>query len=136
MVKNITNKFLEQLSNKLQSQSKTMTVTKKALEVLTSKAFKSKLGARGISKIINETIKQKLSYELLFREFINNNKVTIDFNEDFIFIFDNSIEYLKDINNKKIIFKTAQEAHTYDKNNPGTIITRARHGNGFIIKTN
>ena len=134
MVNNITNKFLEQLLIKLNNQYKTMILTPQAFEEITAKAFKSNLGARYISKIINETIKQKLAYELLFGDFINNNQVTIDFNNDFEYNFDNSQVSIECTDSESNRFRTAQDAQEYAKNNPGVIITQAKDGFGFIIK--
>lgn len=133
MTKNITNKFLDQLSNKLKEKYKTMNITQKALNEINTQAFSSKLGARYISKIINDTIKQKLAYELLFGEFKENNLVTIDFEDDFTYIFENIQKY-RPLNNDEFFFNTAQEAQEYAKVNIGVTITRASFGDGFVVK--
>ena len=135
MVRDITNKFLEQLSNKLYKQFKTMHVTSNALEEINLKAFGSKLGARYISKVINESIKQKLAYELLFGEFVYCNKVNIDFDSTFIFEFENSGNALNNTNDiTSMIFKNPIEAQNYAKANPGMIMTREENGDGYIVK--
>lgn len=133
MTKNITNKFLEQLSSKLKQKNKTMNITQKALDEINTQAFSSKLGARYISKIINDTIKQKLAYELLFGEFKNNSIVTIDFEDDFTYIFENFQEF-HPTDSDELFFNTAQEAQVYAKANIGVTITRASFKDGFVVK--
>ena len=118
----------------LQPQHKTMTLSNKALEEINTQAYSSKLGARYISKIINDTIKQKLAYELLFGDFVQNDHVTIDFKTDFEYIFKNNSQPKITINKDPYTFKTAQKAYAYAKANPGITITRAEYGDGFIIK--
>lgn len=134
IIQNITNKFLDQLSSKLTQQNKTIVMTKKALDEINSKAFSTKLGARYISQIIDNTIKQKLAYELLFGAFKINNKAMIDFQEDFVYEFIESEKSNVIINSSTIYFYTAQEAQQYAKENPGITITRALNGDGFMIK--
>jgi len=132
MTKNITNKFLKQLSNKLKEQYKTMSITQKALDEINNQAFTSKLGARYITKVINDTIKQKLAYELLFGEFKKSNKVMIDFEDNFTYLFENKEYY--PLKNDDIFFNTAEEAHNYAKENIGVTITRSYNGYGFMVK--
>lgn len=133
MTKNITNKFLDQLSNKLKEQSKSMSITQKALDEINTQAYNSKLGARYISKIINDTIKQKLAYELLFGEFKVNSHVMIDFDHNLICFFENTkLSYISNTN--EILFNTAQEAQAYAKANTGVTITRTQDGKGFMVK--
>jgi len=133
MVQAITDKFLKQLSDKLYTQHKMMIVTTKAMEEIINRAFDSKLGARYISKIINDTIKQKLAHELLFGRFKQSDRVTIDFQDDFEYIFKN-YEQVGSFSNDEIFFKTAQEAQLYAKANPDIIIVRSNHSDGFIVK--
>jgi len=135
MIKNITNKFIEQLSKKLNRQYKKIRITPQALEEINTQAFQTKMGARYISKIINDAIKQKLAYELLFGKYIENNKVTIDFNCDFIYIFENGTQFEEIDNHDLTVFETAYEAQEYAKENPGVVITRSIYGPGFIIKS-
>jgi len=134
MVESITNKFLNQLSLKLNNQHKTIVLTPLAIKEINTQAYSSKLGARYISKIINDTIKQRLAYELLFGDFKENNKVTVDFKNDFEYIFENELPSNTPINKKSNIFQTAQEAHDYARANPGVTVTRAEYGDGYIIK--
>lgn len=134
MTQSITKKFLDQLSKKLEQQNKCMNITFNAIQEINNQAYSSKLGARYISKIINDTIKQKLAYELLFGEFKDNHKVTIDFIlDEFTYIFEN----FKDFNpsdSDEIYFSTALEAQEYAKANIGVTITRATFGDGFVVK--
>jgi ATP-dependent Clp protease ATP-binding subunit ClpA len=133
MTQSITNKFLDQLLSKLNQQSKTMNITQEALQEINTQAYNSKLGARYISKIINETIKQRLAYELLFGEFKEKSIVTIDFKDDFTYIFENFKEF-NPSNSDEIFFNTALEAQLYAKSNPHVAITRCNDRDGFTLK--
>ncbi len=134
IVQRITKKFCNQLLEKLKQQDKTMVITEKAVEEINNQAYNSKLGARYISKIINDTIKQKVAYELLFGEFKTNYKVTIDFQDDFVYEFTESGRLQSTITSDTLYFHTAQEAEQYAKANPGITITRAKNGEGFVVK--
>lgn len=133
MTEHITNKFLDQLSSKLKQQNKIMNITQKALNEINTQAFSSKLGARYITKIINDTIKQKLAYELLFGEFKETNRVTINFEDNFTYVFENNkASYLS--NCDEIFFSTAIEAQEYAKANVGVTISRSQDGECFVVK--
>ncbi len=130
MVKNIATKFIDELELKLHKQIKTMELTSNAFDEIVDQAFTTKLGARHIKKVINNTIKQKLAYELLFGEFKTNDSVTIDFiDNNFVYLFSNN----SPLNNTNI-FQTAYEAQEYAKANPGVTITRTEDGQYYKIK--
>lgn len=133
MVQEITSKFLKQLADKLYAQDKSIAITDIALEEINNRAFSSNLGARYISKIINDTIKQKLAYELLFGQFKGCNKVTVDFSDDFCYLFE-TYEQITSLSSDEIFFKTAQEAQLYAKANPHVAITRCNDRDGFTLK--
>ncbi|PNV83685.1 MAG: hypothetical protein C0627_03875 [Sulfurimonas sp.] len=133
MIQAITDKFLKELSDKIHTHCKMMIVTARAREEILNRAIDSKLGARYISKIINDTIKQKLAHELLFGRFKQSDKVTIDFQDDFEYIFEN-YEQVGLLCNDEIFFKTAQEAQLYAKANPNVTIIRSNSRDGFTVK--
>ncbi|MDQ1268485.1 MAG: hypothetical protein QG560_1128, partial [Campylobacterota bacterium] len=82
---------------------------------------------------INDTIKQKLAHELLFGCFKQSDRVTIDFQDDFEYIFEN-YEQVGLFSNDEIFFITAQEAQLYAKANHNVTIVRSKNRAGFTVK--
>jgi len=75
-------KFIKQLKVQLKTQDVKLTLMKKAIEWLAVKGYSSKYGARPLSRVIDNHIKQPISEELLFGQLENGGSVKIDIVED------------------------------------------------------
>ena len=84
----VANKFLMELENQLVDKKVELEVTTKAKEWLSTNGYDDKLGARPISRLINDKIKKPLAHEILFGKLEGGGKVVVDIKNDEIeFIF-------------------------------------------------
>lgn len=84
----VANKFLMELENQLVDKKVELEVTVKAKEWLSKNGYDDKLGARPISRLINDKIKKPLAHEILFGKLEGGGKVVVDIKNDEIeFIF-------------------------------------------------
>jgi len=84
----VANKFLMELENQLIDKKVELEVTAKAKEWLSKNGYDDKLGARPISRLINDKIKKPLAHEILFGKLEKGGKVVVDIkNDEFEFIF-------------------------------------------------
>src|SRR5690606_22057794 len=87
-IEKVVNKFLMELENQLTEKKVEINVTPAAKEWLGRKGYDEKLGARPISRIIDDKIKRPLAHEILFGRLENGGNVDIDLKEDELeFIF-------------------------------------------------
>gem|GEM_PF-1259275 len=136
MIESIAEKFLYQLSEKLKRKHIKLDFTDDIKGFLCEMASKNQLGARGIQKVIETEITQKLSDEILFGRLTHGGKVILDYNKEngFTVTFSKnaqipSVETLDDS-----IFTDASDAMQYAKEHPGIMITRSTCGRGWMIK--
>lgn len=78
----VVNKFLMELENQLVDKKVDIEVTTKAKEWLSSNGYDDKLGARPISRLINDKIKKPLANEILFGKLEGGGKVVVDIKND------------------------------------------------------
>jgi len=79
----VVDKFLLELENQLHEKKVEASFTMKLKEYLAKKGFDPQMGARPMSRLIQDTIRKALADELLFGRLTNGGKVTIDIgNED------------------------------------------------------
>ena len=84
----VVSKFLMELENQLLEKKVELEVSDEAKLWLALKGYDSKLGARPISRLINEKIKKPLAHEILFGRLEGGGKVTVEVkNDDLDFIF-------------------------------------------------
>src|SRR5690606_23093433 len=81
-IEKVVNKFLMELENQLSEKKVELEVTNAAKEWLGKKGYDEKLGARPISRIIDEKIKRPLAHEILFGRLENGGNVIIDLKDD------------------------------------------------------
>lgn len=90
-VKNIdmvVSKFLMELENQLMEKKVELEVTAAAKDWLNRNGYDDKLGARPISRLINDKIKKSLAHEILFGKLEKGGKVIVDLkNDDLDFTF-------------------------------------------------
>lgn len=87
-VEMVVNKFLMELEEQLVEKKVELEVTSAAKEWLSKNGYDDKLGARPISRLINDKIKKPLAHEILFGKLEQGGKVTVDVsNDDLHFIF-------------------------------------------------
>jgi ATP-dependent Clp protease ATP-binding subunit ClpA len=84
----VVNKFLMELENQLVEKKVELDVTATAKAWLSQNGYDDKLGARPISRLINDKIKKPLAHEILFGKLEGGGHVTVDVkNDDIDFIF-------------------------------------------------
>ncbi len=81
IIMRVVDKFLIQLEEQLHEKKVEATFTTKLKEHLGRKGFDPLMGARPMSRLIQDTIRSALADELLFGRLANGGKVTIDIDE-------------------------------------------------------
>jgi len=77
----VVDKFLMQLEEQLQEKKVEAAFTPKLKQYLAKKGFDPLMGARPMSRLIQDTIRRALADELLFGKLIHGGKVTIDIDD-------------------------------------------------------
>jgi ATP-dependent Clp protease ATP-binding subunit ClpA len=84
----VVNKFLMELENQLLDKKVELEVTIAAKEWLCKNGYDDKLGARPISRLINDKMKKPLAHEILFGKLEAGGKIVVDVkNDELTFIF-------------------------------------------------
>ncbi len=140
MIEPVVEKFLVELSDKLLNKNIKLTISDNARMYLTDMGFESAMGARSVKRTINNEFKKQLSYEILFGKLKEGGKVKIELEDEGFSYHYEALNIVERISasmeeSLKYDFDTAQEAQEYAKNNPGTVIVRAKWGVGYIIVT-
>src|SRR5207302_4577869 len=78
----VVDKFLLEVENQLHEKKVEASFTQKLKELLAKKGFDPQMGARPMSRLIQDTIRKALADELLFGRLTNGGKVTIDIGSD------------------------------------------------------
>ncbi len=78
----VVSKFLLELENQLNDKKVELDVTSIAKDWLARNGYDSKLGARPISRLINEKIKKTLAHEILFGRLEKGGKAVVDVKND------------------------------------------------------
>jgi ATP-dependent Clp protease ATP-binding subunit ClpA len=78
----VVDKFLLELEAQLHEKKVEPSFTPKLKEYLAEKGFDPQMGARPMSRLIQDTIRKALADELLFGHLVNGGKVTIDMGDD------------------------------------------------------
>ena len=74
----VVDKFLMQLEEQLHEKKVDISFTPALREHLAEKGFDPQMGARPMSRLIQDTIRSALADELLFGRLVNGGKVTVD----------------------------------------------------------
>ena len=74
----VVDKFLMQLEAQLHEKKVEAIFTDALREHLAKRGFDPLMGARPMSRLIQDTIRRALAYELLFGKLANGGKVTVD----------------------------------------------------------
>ncbi len=82
VISHVVDKFLFELEGQLQERKVELDVTDAARKLLAEKGYDAKMGARPMSRVIQERIKKPLAEELLFGRLSNGGKVAIDAAEE------------------------------------------------------
>jgi ATP-dependent Clp protease ATP-binding subunit ClpA len=77
----VVDKFLMQLEEQLHEKKVEAIFTEKLRKFLGSKGFDPQMGARPMSRLIQDMIRKALADELLFGRLTNGGRVTVDLNE-------------------------------------------------------
>jgi ATP-dependent Clp protease ATP-binding subunit ClpA len=77
----VVDKFLMQLEAQLQEKKVEAIFTDALREYLAKRGFDPLMGARPMSRLIQDTIRRALADELLFGKLANGGKITVDIDE-------------------------------------------------------
>lgn len=77
----VVDKFLMQLENQLHDKKVEATFSSKIKSYLAANGFDEKMGARPMSRLIQNTIRKALADELLFGKLANGGEVEIDIDD-------------------------------------------------------
>ena len=77
----VVDKFLMQLEEQLHEKKVEAVFTEKLRKFLGKKGFDPQMGARPMSRLIQDMIRKALADELLFGRLVNGGRVTVDLNE-------------------------------------------------------
>jgi ATP-dependent Clp protease ATP-binding subunit ClpA len=78
----VVDKFIVELQAQLDAKSVSLEVTDKARKWLSEKGYDKSMGARPMSRVIQEDIKKELANELLFGQLSDGGNVKIDLKKD------------------------------------------------------
>jgi ATP-dependent Clp protease ATP-binding subunit ClpA len=78
----VVDKFLLELEAQLQEKKVDPSFSPKLREYLAKKGFDPQMGARPMSRLIQDTIRKALADELLFGKLVNGGKVAIDLDDN------------------------------------------------------
>lgn len=87
VVKNIVNKFIDELNSELKKKKITVTLSPKAVEFIAQSSYSAEMGARPIKRYIGDNITNKLSDEILFGKLKNGGSVEVLYEEELILNF-------------------------------------------------
>lgn len=87
VVEGIVDKFIRELNIQLKAKKVSVEISDKAKEYLASIGYDKAMGARPLSRVIQEKIKDPLVDEVLFGKLLKGGKVTIDFDKILRFDF-------------------------------------------------
>lgn len=82
IMERIVDKFMKELSTQLLQRDVTIDLSEAAVSHLAEKGFDPLMGARPLSRVIKESIKQPISEEVLFGALEHGGSVFVDFNEE------------------------------------------------------
>ena len=104
-MRKIVAKFINEMNDLLKDKEFKLTVTERVVDHLVDVGFDSKMGARPLSRKIDQLIKVPLSKEIIFKNLPKGTRITVDYiNDKIAFAFDSSIEIelLRDLTNKTV----------------------------------
>jgi ATP-dependent Clp protease ATP-binding subunit ClpA len=82
VVESIVGKFIAELNAQLKDKFIEITADSKAVKWLAKKGYDKKMGARPLSRVIDNDIKSPLSRRVLFGDLVNGGKVTVTIVDD------------------------------------------------------
>jgi ATP-dependent Clp protease ATP-binding subunit ClpA len=77
----VVDKFLMQLEEQLHEKKVEAVFSEKLRKFLAKKGFDPLMGARPMSRLIQDMIRKALADELLFGRLVNGGRITVDLNE-------------------------------------------------------
>jgi ATP-dependent Clp protease ATP-binding subunit ClpA len=99
----VVKKFISELQNLIKDKNINITVSDAGMELLIDKGFDPKMGARPLSRIIDQSIKKPLSREMLFGKLRNGGVVLVDADSNNVILNYTEIEEtVQEINDENI----------------------------------
>jgi ATP-dependent Clp protease ATP-binding subunit ClpA len=114
-VEQIVKKFVKDLNSQLKDKGIEIILSTKAVKYLADRGYDAKMGARPLSRLIDNEIKSPLSRRVLFGDLVNGGKITVD-------IVDNKLDFvvtelLKSLSKtERKLLKAQQSLSEDDKN--------------------
>lgn len=82
VIQNVVEKFLKQLQGQLQDKKVELEVSDEAKELLATRGYDDKMGARPMSRVIQELIKKPLAHRLLFGDLSGGGRIAVRRQDD------------------------------------------------------
>ena len=77
VIRNVVQKFILQLEAQLADRNVTLELSDEAADWLAKKGYDQQMGARPLSRVIQEHVKKPLAEQVLFGELVNGGSVTV-----------------------------------------------------------
>ncbi|HCK91890.1 MAG TPA: ATP-dependent Clp protease ATP-binding subunit ClpA, partial [Gammaproteobacteria bacterium] len=77
VIQSVVEKFLSQLQGQLQDKKVELAISQDAKELLAVKGYDDKMGARPMSRVIQDLIKKPLAHRLLFGDLSGGGKISV-----------------------------------------------------------
>ena len=87
-IKKVVNKFIQEVNELLQGKQLRVRCSERCIDMLVEKGYDKKMGARPMSRIIDNEIKAPLSKKFLFENIKPNTIINIDYTTEFTFAFE------------------------------------------------
>jgi ATP-dependent Clp protease ATP-binding subunit ClpA len=84
-IRKIVSKFISEVNDLLSEKSIKIRLTESAIDHLVEVGYDKKMGARPLSRKINDLIKVPLSKKILFENIPVNTVIEVDYNQEFVF---------------------------------------------------
>ena len=84
-IRKIVSKFINEVNDLLSEKSIKIRLTESAIDHLVDVGYDKKMGARPLSRKINDLIKVPLSKKILFENIPLNTVIEVDYNQEFVF---------------------------------------------------
>jgi len=85
VVESIVDKFIRQLNTQLKTKKVQVSLTEAAKIYLAKIGYDKAMGARPLSRVISEKIKDPLVDEMLFGRLVQGGKVSVDYTDQLLF---------------------------------------------------
>ena len=88
IVEGVVDKFIAELNIQIAAKGIALSVTQRAKGYLAEMGYDKEMGARPLTRIVQEKIKDPLTNEMLFGKLKNGGRVTVDYRDEIVFDYE------------------------------------------------